>query len=101
MQIRDLKYLRCTDETLKDRIEALKLSNYNKELKISQQLYLMYNDGGTLGDNILTLGTSRSTMICYATELIFKEGKFLIPFIQKISGAAFTVEGKKTYNKPF
>lgn len=99
MQIENLKYLRCTDETLKQRIEALKLSKYTKELKIPQQLYLMYNEC-TECDNILALGTSRSTMICYATELIFKGGKFLIPFIQEISGATFTVEGKKLIISP-
>ena len=94
MKIEDLNYLRCTDETLKHRIEAIRLSNYNKELKISQQLYLMYNKGME-GDNFLTLGTSKSTMICYATDLFFRNSKFLIPFIQEISGATFTVEGEK------
>ena len=95
MQIRDLKYLRCTDETLQDRIKALKLSNYNKELKISQQLYLMYNDSEYLGDNILILGTSKATMRQYAIESVFKNRKFLSPFIQEISGVTFTVEGGK------
>ena len=94
MQIKDLNYLRSTDETLKDRIEAISFSNYTKELKISQQLYLMYNKGME-GDNFLTLGTSKSTMICYATDLFFRNSKFLIPFIQEISGATFTVEGEK------
>ena len=94
MQIKDLNYLRSTDETLKHRIEAISFSNYTKELKISQQLYLMYNKGME-GDNFLTLGTSKSTMICYATELFFRNSKFLIPFIQEISGATFTVEGEK------
>lgn len=94
MQIKDLNYLRCTDETLKHRIEAISFSNYTEELKISQQLYLMYNKGME-GDNFLTLGTSKSTMICYATELFFRNSKFLIPFIQEISGATFTVEGEK------
>ncbi len=95
MQIENLKYLRCTDETLKQRIEALKLSNYTKELKISQPLYMMYN-----ADNILTIGTSKATMFQYATELVFKSGKFLIPFIQEISGATFTVEGEKLTISP-
>lgn len=95
MQIENLKYLRCADETLKQRIEALKLSNYTKELKISQPLYMMYN-----ADNILTIGTSKATMFQYATELVFKSGKFLIPFIQEISGATFTVEGEKLTISP-
>ena len=99
MQIKDLLCIRCTDETLKDRIEAIRLSNYNKELKISQKLYLMYNECREFG-NILTLSTSRSTMLCFATELIFKGEKFLIPFIQEISGATFTVEGEKLIIKP-
>lgn len=94
MQIKDLNYLRCTDETLKHRIEAISFSNYTEELKISQQLYLMYNKGME-GGNFLTLGTSKSTMICYATELFFRNSKFIIPFIQEISGATFTVEGEK------
>lgn len=99
MQIKDLLCIRCTDKTLEDRIKAIRLSNYNKELKISQKLYLMYNECREFG-NIVTLSTSRSTMLCFATELIFKGEKFLIPFIHEISGATFTVEGKKLIIKP-
>ena len=33
MQIKDLNYLRCTDETLKDRIEATNSSISNKYSK--------------------------------------------------------------------